>query len=80
MFFAKPNPAQKAMGSRGGKEKDSKRRRQPRKLMELNEVGSYEYGAHGALVPEGTVASMQQDPLSPLSRFIRHSDSREFAA
>ena len=67
-----------------------KQNRPQRKLLKLNEVGSYEYGAHGQLVPEGTLAWQQQhddanfqqtnEPLSPLSRFIRQSDSQEFAA
>ena len=74
-FFAKQKAAPKRRGNEragsGGK------RRPQRKLMQLNEVGSYEYGAHGALVPEGTV---QETPLSPLSRFIKHSDSQEFKA
>ena len=73
---------------------NKKSNRPQRKLLQLNEVGSYEYGAHGQLVPEGTLAWQQQqdqgvnnfefqqsnEPLSPLSRFIRQSDSQELAA
>ena len=87
-------------GIDGGKAKRNQRRgnnvakkpRQQRKLLKLNEVGSYEYGAHGQLVPEGTLAWQQEqethesnfqkgnEPLSPLSRFINQRDSQEFAA
>ena len=71
---------------------NGKKGRQQRKLLKLNEVGSYEYGAHGQLVPEGTLAWQQEqealesntqgsnEPLSPLSRFMSQRDSREFAA
>ncbi len=71
---------------------NGKKGRQQRKLLKLNEVGSYEYGAHGQLVPEGTLAWQQEqealesntqgsnEPLSPLSRFMNQRDSREFAA
>ena len=39
---------------------NKKSNRPQRKLLQLNEVGSYEYGAHGQLVPEGTLAWQQQ--------------------
>ena len=87
-------------GIDGGKAKRNQRKtnnngkkgRQQRKLLQLNEVGSYEYGAHGQLVPEGTLAWQQEqealesniqgsnEPLSPLSRFMNQRNSQEFAA
>lgn len=61
----------------------TKAQKKPRKLMEINEISSFQYGAHGELVPieaaeiRGTPSVIPAGPQSPLSRHIQMEEMRQ---
>ena len=62
--------------------RDRKGSKRPQKLMEIHEISSFEYGAHGELVPiENTggtnTGAMPMGPQSPLSRHIQMEEMRQ---
>ena len=62
-----------AWNPRNGSNSNSKQR----KLLEIKEVASFQYGAHGSMVPVGTDdATALYGPMSPLSRHIHMQEMR----
>jgi hypothetical protein len=69
----KANNMNKAWSPRNGRTNQKK----TRNLLEIKEIASYQYGAHGNLVPVGTDdATALYGPMSPLSRHIHMEEMR----